>query len=332
MLWSKKRKYWPAPFPKEVELEAAIQEVSNDLFGPSRVYLDIKKKIGKKGKKENIPDGYLIDLSSSVRPSIYVVENELAKHHPIKHIALQILEFSLAYQDSPSLVKEILREGLKSNPDAQRKCQDYVGRSQFDNIDHLLDSIIHSQDSFQALVIIDELDSDLEKVLRDQFKFPVEIITLRRFRSENGESVYEFEPFLEELAGPIDIDIGVNQLDFSELDTVVVPARETGFKGVFMGENRWYKIRISSTMIPKLKYTAAYQVAPVSAITHIAEIESIAEWQNSGKYVVNFKGAAKKIKALRLPANKKGAQPQGPRYTNYERLKDAKTYLEALGY
>ena len=42
--------------------------------------------------------------------------------------------------------------------------------------------------------------------------------------------------------------------------------------------------------------------------------------------------AAKKIKALRLPANKRGAQPQGPRYTNYARLKYAKTYLEAVSY
>ena len=45
-----------------------------------------------------------------------------------------------------------------------------------------------------------------------------------------------------------------------------------------------------------------------------------------------FKTTAKKIKPLKLPANKKGAQPQGPRYTNYDRLKNAKTFLEAMGY
>ena len=43
----------------------------------------------------------------------------------------------------------------------------------------------------------------------------------------------------------------VENLDFSDLDTVVIPAQEDGFKEVFLGENRWYKIRISSSMIPK---------------------------------------------------------------------------------
>ena len=147
MLWSRKKKFRIEPFVKEADLETVIQEVKLDLFGPSRIYLDIKKRIGRKGKKENIPDGYLIDLSSTVQPSLYVVENELAKHHPLKHVALQILEFSLSYQNSPALVKEILREGLKSSPDDLKRCEKYVSQTQFDNVDHLLDRIVHAQDS-----------------------------------------------------------------------------------------------------------------------------------------------------------------------------------------
>ena len=71
MLWSRKRKFRTEPFVKEADLETAIQEVKLDLFGSSRIYLDIKKIIGRKGKKKNVPDGYLIDLSSTVQPSLY---------------------------------------------------------------------------------------------------------------------------------------------------------------------------------------------------------------------------------------------------------------------
>jgi hypothetical protein len=53
----------------------------------------------------------------------------------------------------------------------------------------------------------------------------------------------------------------------AESDTIIVPAREDGFKEVFIGLNQWYAIRIGAAMKDRIKYIAAYQVAPVSAIT-----------------------------------------------------------------
>jgi hypothetical protein len=46
----------------------------------------------------------------------------------------------------------------------------------------------------------------------------------------------------------------------------VVPAQKEGFVQVFVGENAWYAIRISGGMIQKIKYIAAYQSQPVSAM------------------------------------------------------------------
>jgi hypothetical protein len=66
MLWTSSGPYRKQPFDKEADLERAIKEVSIELFGPSRIYLDVKKKIGTSAKG-NIPDGYLIDLSSPPR-------------------------------------------------------------------------------------------------------------------------------------------------------------------------------------------------------------------------------------------------------------------------
>ena len=334
MLWTKDSKYKEKPFELEKDLEAAIIEVQGDLFGPNRIYLDFKKRIGEKGKKQNIPDGYLIDLTSNSAPSLYVVENELAKHHPLKHIAVQLLEFSLSFETSKSSIKSFLKAGLKSSNEQLRKCEKYVSQSNFDNLDHLLDSIINKRDSFQALVIIDDLDGDLEKVLMHQFKFPVEILTLKRFTSDSAEIIYEFEPLLGELVqsnqNGLIISEAANGLDFADLDTVVVPAQEEGFKEVFLGENRWYKIRISSSMIPKIKYIAGYQVAPISAITHIAKVQCVEPWEDSGKYVLNFSEPAQEITPIKLPAGQKGQQIQSTRYTNYKRLINAKSFMEAF--
>lgn len=83
--------------------------------------------------------------------------------------------------------------------------------------------------------------------------------------------------------------------DLSDIDTVVVPARREGFQEVFIAENCWYKIRLHGSMRPQIRYIVVYRVAPVSAITHIAEVKSIEPWEDSEKFVVNFSGTAKEI-------------------------------------
>ena len=67
-------------------------------------------------------------------------------------------------------------------------------------------------------------------------------------------------------------------------DTIVIPAWEDGFQEVFIGENCWYAIRISGGRLNEIKYIAAYQVTPISAVTHVAEIESIEPYWDKGKY------------------------------------------------
>jgi hypothetical protein len=76
---------------------------------------DVKRKIGKKGDQRNIPDGYLIDLNGR-KPGLYVVENELASHDPLRHIAVQLLEFSLSFASERRTIKTILLDALNTEP------------------------------------------------------------------------------------------------------------------------------------------------------------------------------------------------------------------------
>ena len=112
MLWGQSRAYEDEPFEVEVELEEALLEASPALFGNKRVYLDAKKRNGKKTKIDHVPDGFLIDLYSSREPKLYVVENELAKDEPLAHVAMHILEFSLSFETNPHHVKCLLKEAL----------------------------------------------------------------------------------------------------------------------------------------------------------------------------------------------------------------------------
>lgn len=111
--------------------------------------------------------------------------------------------------------------------------------------------------------------------------------------------------------------------DHEQFDTIVVPARETGFKEVFLGQNCWFAVRIGSKHIPKLKYIAGYQVAPVAAITHIAEIASVVPYEDTGKYRINFKAPATSI--VHIPrAAASDVSMQSSRYALREKLLTAK--------
>jgi hypothetical protein len=332
MLLGKDNTYFEDPFESESELEDAILEISQTLFGESRVYLPIKKKIGAKGKTRNIPDGYLIDLSSAKQPRLYVVENELAEHDPLKHVAVQILEFSLSFETSPHTIKNILKNALVEDKASFSICQDYAEKNGLENVDVLLERIVYGEDRFNALVIIDELEEELEKVLISRFQFPVEILTLERYGAQSGERLYRFQPFLMDVQAPEPgpAKVGPAPPDPSELDTIVVPAREDGFKEVFLGENRWYQIRIHSSMIPKIKYIAAYQIAPVSAITHVAPVSSIEQWKDTSKYMVNFTEPASNIGPIPLVPKSRVKALQAPRYTVRTRLDGAKNMDEAF--
>ena len=327
MLWSPTQQFRLAPYNREMELEAAIQEVQESLFGTSRIYLDVKRKIGAKGKKGNIPDGYLLDLSSKKKPILYVVEVELARHDPLRHIAVQILEFSLAFESEPQKVKVVLRETLETLPKERQICEQYALENGFENLDYLLERMVYDG-GFGALVIIDELVDELETVLVSKFKFGVEVIELRRYTADGGAYIYQFDPFLGDV-GVAESDTE-GQVDVAELDTIVVPAKVEGYNEVFLGENRWHSIRIHGSMIPKIRYIAGYQTKPVSAITHIAPVSSIEQWRDTTKYVVNFTEPAKEIGPLKLVKRGTVKAPQGPRYTSVARLRAARTLDDAF--
>jgi hypothetical protein len=115
-----------------------------------------------------------------------------------------------------------------------------------------------------------------------------------------------------------------------EPDTVIVPAKKEGFESVFLGQNRWRAIRISGGMLPKIKWIAAYQSQPISAITHVAPVERIEPYGEGGKFQLIFSEPAKAIPNISFGRAPSGAM-QGPRYTTYQRLLNAKSLTDLVG-
>lgn len=310
-------------YPSEKEFEQIIVQQAQHIFGTQSIYIDIKKRIG--DSIITIPDGYLIDFSFEQEPRLYIIENELSSHDPYKHIGSQLLKFAISYKASGRKIKAFLLEHLMADKTILAKAEKGLKTAGYRNIDDFLESIIFEK-TVAAIVVIDQATPELENVL-SQLTMDTDILEFQTFINKN-ERIHKFTPFnadIRELTESSKSDIKAE-----DLNTVVVAAREEGFEQEFLKNNCWYSIRIHASMLDKIKYIAAYQVAPVSAITYYAEVSKIEKWNDTNKYILHFKDKAIKIQPIPLDKTKKGLAPQAPRYTSIDRLLKAKTLSEVF--
>jgi hypothetical protein len=109
----------------------------------------------------------------------------------------------------------------------------------------------------------------------------------------------------------------------NDIDTIIVAAQKEGFDGVFLRQHRWFPVRISKGMLSRIKWVAAYQTRPLSAVTHIAKVREIRGYGLSHKYELIFDGEAQPIHPILL-AEESGSWMHGRRYTSREKLLKAK--------
>jgi hypothetical protein len=324
-------------YETESEFEAKVISLADQLFGSSTIYIDVKKKI-KGADIASIPDGYVVDMTQPATPRLYVLENEIVSHDPFKHIGIQMLKFVTGFDEAKLTIRQLLMKEIAAAPGSLKRLQLGCEQSSTRNVDAYLDMAVYGD--FAGIVVVDEAHPELHRVL-EKINANISVLELRTYRSDAGGLIHEFDTLYDEDDEvPIVIEkspaLG-KENDSSELrkkkrarraasDTVIVPAREDGFKQEFLGNHQWMAIRISPAMKDRIKYIAAYQVAPVSAVTHLAEVQEIKPYKDTGKYQLIFKGAPEQIGPI-PPGN---INLQGPAYVQRNRLVNAKTLVEAL--
>ncbi len=315
----------------EDELEKEVIIHSKELFGKESIYIDIKKRIGG-GDILSIPDGYLIDFSFKNDPRLYIIENELSTHDPFSHIGQQLLKFSISYKASGRKIKGFLLNDIIKETEKKSFMEHKLKSLNIRNIDAFLELIIFDK-PVGAIIVIDQITDDLTKVLT-QLTMNTEVVEFQTFATYEEEvlksHVHKYTPFQADIREFKESKVAGGVIE--SVDTIVVPANQEGFEEVFLGENCWYAIRISKSMKDQIKYIAGYQTAPISAITHYAEVSKIERYKETDKFIIYFKEQVKKLGPLKLIPKPEGKAkaPQGPRYTTFDRLKSAKNLDEVF--
>ncbi len=313
----------------EKDFEQAVIDNYKYIFGEDTVYIDIKKRIGE--NIVTIPGGYLLDFSFAASPRLYIIENELSIHDAYKHIGSQLLKFAVSYKASGREIKKYILDYISRTENKEAFIESKLSVAGYRNIDALLESLIFEK-PVSAIVVIDNSSSELENVLGN-LTMKTDIIEFKTFQNRSGELMHKFVPFNDEIKEYRLLNMerkGESNVDIDDIDTIVVPAQEDGFQHAFIESNAWWQIRISSSMLEKIKYIAAYRTAPVSAITHVAEVQRIEKYKDTNKYILIFKAPAREIHHIKLDVGGRGKAPQSARYTNYKKLMSAQNLSDVF--
>jgi hypothetical protein len=312
--------YESTEFSNEHELERAVVEHSDIIFGEKTVYFDVKREVRKKkGELRGRPDGYLISLSGG-SPKLFIVENEVSEHDELD-IGQQLMKYQATFREGQYNTKTILQREVKDNKSVSRAVERMLKEASFPNASELFDEVIFRQPP-GYIVVIDEASERLREVLK-VLESPPEVVEIKKYVSSEG-TMYYFSDF--EFA-QVRQSTSKRLSTLSEVDTIVCPARPRGFANVFLGQDRWYAIRMSAAMIPQIKYIAMYETKPYSGIRWIGHVQDIKPYQDSDKFDVIISKREKLDNPIKLTPDeyRRGMQPRGPKYTKMELIRKAKT-------
>lgn len=120
------------------------------------------------------------------------------------------------------------------------------------------------------------------------------------------------------------------QINKSVAEVIIVPAQPEGFEQAYLGQNAWWAVRIAAKHRENLKWIAAYQVNPIGAVTHIAEIDRFEPFGDEGKFKIYFKGPAQKLDKPIPYGNAPSGAMQGSRYCTKQVFDDASTVADLV--
>ncbi|MDD3285591.1 MAG: restriction endonuclease [Patescibacteria group bacterium] len=150
----------------------------------------------------------------------------------------------------------------------------------------------------------------------DRYK---EIFGIRRKKDFNIEDQFETNTYQEdEIQNKVFFD--KNKRSNYKWDTLLCAAKDDGFKEAFLEKKSWWAVRLSSKAIPLIKYIAMYQVAPVSKITYYGKVSAIKPFKESNKYIIYLEGEPIKLKNPVPLGKNRYLKPQGPKYTELNKI------------
>ncbi len=312
-------------YTKESDLQACVTVVASQMFGPTTVYVDVKKRLAG-DDVVTIPSGYVIDLTEPQTPRLFAVKVAITRYAPFFQLGVDLFKFVAGFDEHHSAICDYLRSQISQDTEGLARLQAACQASAYNAVNEYLDQVVRGR--FRGLVVIDEAREELQRIL-GKINADFSVLELKTYEAEDGSRLYQIDTLYGEpaTAAPSAASASpAGQIEAGGVDTLIVPTREESFKRLFLREDQWPGVSIAPAMKEKIRYVAAYQPAPVNAVTHLAEVREIVPCQRPGQYVLVFKRPAQEIRPI--PLQQLHRTPLRPVYARKDALMRADT-LEA---
>jgi predicted small metal-binding protein len=179
----------------EDELEQAVKEHAEDIFGEQSIYLDIKHKLKSKAGIGSIPDGYVIVFGK--QPDWHIVEVELSSHPLYEHIVPQLIKFTSGIKNlsTQKEIASVLHDEISKDKVLTEKINSRIGSME---IYKFLSTLIsHSP---RLTILIDRETEELNEAV-EGLKLETRAIKFQTFVREGGDiaqHAHLFEPLVPE--------------------------------------------------------------------------------------------------------------------------------------
>jgi hypothetical protein len=288
-------------FATERAFEAVVVQLADELFGPRTVYLPARARIADAATGiAGVPDGYLLDLTAPERPRLRLVEVELARHDPLRHIGAQILRFAAAYRGGTLALKRALSGRLDAEPTLAARAARLGSEAGFTTLDAMLEAVLAAREA-QSVVVIDEASTALAQIIKHIVPTP-EILEVRAFVPRGGQdlrrALFQYTPLHRADA--------CTQTAPAAPDTLVVPVQGAVLQSVFLGERRWYAVPLPAGAHESIQFIAACIVSPQEAVTHIAPVREIRPYRATSRWEILLAEPATPLGPLPLPPATRG--------------------------
>jgi hypothetical protein len=166
------------------EFHPIVKEHAREIFGKSTRFLDLAVRLRSQAGIGSEPDGIVIN---PVDAKLYIVEVELSKHHPYKHINDQLTRFinGLDNWETKSNVVETIFDEITSNRDLKTYFDDKVK----DNLHKWLSQLLSKPPNI--VVVIEEKTPDVVEACKILTKsYDTKILEFKTFTREEAPTVH----------------------------------------------------------------------------------------------------------------------------------------------
>ncbi len=174
---------------READFQSCVAVVANQMFGSTAVYVDVKQGLTT-NDIVTIPSGYVIDITETGVPRLFIVKAVIARHFPFWNTGVELFKFVTSFDGAQGAIRAFLHEQIANDTEALTRLEEARKATHGSDVNAYLDTAVNG--NFRGLVVIDDARDELSQVL-GKINADISVLELKTYEAEDGSRLYQID-------------------------------------------------------------------------------------------------------------------------------------------